>query len=62
MPDGIAKKQKRLAEIHEAKQALEEEAAAAAAAKAEAETRGRGEAQSRKPQAPSGPLSSRAFG
>jgi transposase len=37
MPDWIANKQKRLAKIREAKQALEVEAAAAAAAKAEAE-------------------------
>ena len=37
MPDWIANKQKRLAKIKEAKQALEAEAAAAAAAKAEAE-------------------------
>lgn len=37
MPDWVADKQKRLAKIHEAKQALEEEAAAAAAAKTEAE-------------------------
>ena len=37
MPDWIADKQKRLAKIREARQALEAEAAAAAAAKAEAE-------------------------
>ncbi len=37
MPDWITNKQKRLAKIREAKQALEAEAAAAAAAKAEAE-------------------------
>ncbi len=36
-PEWIANKQKRLAKIHEAEQALEAEAAAAAAAKAEAE-------------------------
>ena len=37
MPEWIANKQKRLAKIREARQALEAEAAAAAAAKAEAE-------------------------
>ncbi len=51
MPGWIADKQKRLAKIREAREALEAEAAAAAAAKAEAETRGGGETQGREPQA-----------
>ncbi|MCW2286816.1 hypothetical protein M2323_004621 [Rhodoblastus acidophilus] len=53
-PDWIADKQKRLAKIREAKQALEEEAAAVAAAKAEAERAAeeKRQAENRKRSAP----------
>ncbi|MGO8740045.1 hypothetical protein [Rhodoblastus sp.] len=54
-PEWIANKQKRLAKVREAKQALEAEAAAAAAAKAEAEEKRKAENRKRSGRCPRAP-------